>query len=878
MGIECNTTTRRLIGLSLNSTRYADEGWYLNASLFLPFVDLKSLYLSGNAIAGCIQNEGFEKLSSNLSNLEILDLRVNYLNDNIMLSLSELSSLRYLSLANNHLEGSSDRNGFQWLSRLSNLETLDLSGNSLKNNIMLHMNGLSSLKTLSLGGNLLKGKLLHIQELNNLTKLKYLDLSGNKIDSISNQDETHLRLLNLEELDLSYNLFRNNTFSFPKGLSSLKSLKMCWNDLQGSLDIKGLENLTNLKELDVSGNRIESLESYKGFQWLSRLNNLETLYLSGNSLKNNIMLHMKGLSSLKTLSLRGNLLKGNLLHIQGWMLELNNLTKLKYLDLSGNRIESISNQDETHLRLLNLEELDLSYNLFRNNTFFFPNGLSNLKSLTMIKNDLQGLLDIKGLENLANLKELDLSENGIESLESYKDDATKRQQMIHLEELYLDENLLYNSSTVFASLSGFPNLKSLSMRSNQLKGSLDMKDLDAVSNLRELYLTSNQLKDFVIQKGCCDLKKLEVLDLSGNAFEGMLPNYLGNLTSLRELDVSDNHFSGNLTPLSNLTSLEYLSLSRNHLEIPTSFAPFVNLRNLKVFYADENKMVMEPSFHSSLPKFQLRFISLPNCITSPDQLGFELLTFLHYQYDLRFVDLSGNKFSGTPPIWLLENNTKLEFLILRGNAFSGLLSLPSAPNLNASLVDISDNKLQGQIPSHICSTFPHLRGLFLSKNAIEGHIPPCLSGMMDLSTLDLSNNQLSGRLPDELIMKKSLFMLRLSNNNLSGNVIPAVFNTNRLIGIHLDGNNFSGEMEKIDVSIFEFSSSPAEIDLSNNKLYGKLPGWIGNLSSLQSLALSNNRFEGSIPKEFCNLNSYVVGNFCCTLYKSILAKSLVFFR
>ncbi|KAL4271637.1 hypothetical protein GQ457_13G024760 [Hibiscus cannabinus] len=746
MGIECNTTTRRLIGLSLNSTRYADEGWYLNASLFLPFVDLKSLYLSGNAIAGCIQNEGFEKLSSNLSNLEILDLRVNYLNDNIMLSLSELSSLRYLSLANNHLEGSSDRNGFQWLSRLSNLETLDLSGNSLKNNIMLHMNGLSSLKTLSLGGNLLKGKLLHIQELNNLTKLKYLDLSGNKIDSISNQDETHLRLLNLEELDLSYNLFRNNTFSFPKGLSSLKSLKMCWNDLQGSLDIKGLENLTNLKELDVSGNRIESLESYKG------------------------------------------------------------------------------------------------------------------------------------LENLANLKELDLSENGIESLESYKDDATKRQQMIHLEELYLDENLLYNSSTVFASLSGFPNLKSLSMRSNQLKGSLDMKDLDAVSNLRELYLTSNQLKDFVIQKGCCDLKKLEVLDLSGNAFEGMLPNYLGNLTSLRELDVSDNHFSGNLTPLSNLTSLEYLSLSRNHLEIPTSFAPFVNLRNLKVFYADENKMVMEPSFHSSLPKFQLRFISLPNCITSPDQLGFELLTFLHYQYDLRFVDLSGNKFSGTPPIWLLENNTKLEFLILRGNAFSGLLSLPSAPNLNASLVDISDNKLQGQIPSHICSTFPHLRGLFLSKNAIEGHIPPCLSGMMDLSTLDLSNNQLSGRLPDELIMKKSLFMLRLSNNNLSGNVIPAVFNTNRLIGIHLDGNNFSGEMEKIDVSIFEFSSSPAEIDLSNNKLYGKLPGWIGNLSSLQSLALSNNRFEGSIPKEFCNLNSYVVGNFCCTLYKSILAKSLVFFR
>ncbi|KAK8548493.1 hypothetical protein V6N12_061405 [Hibiscus sabdariffa] len=669
MGIECNTTTRRLIGLSLNYSRFSinDEGWYLNVSLFLPFVELKSLCLPGNAIAGCIENEGFEKLSSNLRNLEILDLSENYLNDSIMLSLSELSSLRYLSLANNYLEGSSHRNGFQWLSRLSNLEILDLSGNSLKNNIMLHMKGLTSLKTLSLSSNLLKGKLLHIQ------------------------DGTHLELVNLEELDLNDNLFRNNTFSFLKGLSSLKSLNMQWNDLQGSLDIKGLKNLTNLKELDVSGNRIESLESYK-------------------------------------------------------------------------------------------------------------------------------------------------------------DDATKRQQMIHLEELHLEVNLLNNS--VFASLKGFSNLRYLDISFNQLKGSLLMKDLDAFSSLRELYMNKNQLKDFVVHKGCCDLKKLQVLDLSWNAFEGMLPNYLGNLTSLRELDVSHNQFSGNLTLLANLTSLRFLSLSTNHFQI--SFAPLANLPNLKVLYADENKMVMDPSFHSSLPKFQLKFISLPNCITS-QQLRFELLSFLYYQYDLRYVDLSGNKFIGALPIWLLQNNTKLDFLILRGNAFSGLLSLPSAPNLNVSLVDISDNKLQGQIPSHICSTFPHLRGLFLSKNTIEGDIPPCLSDLKDLVLLDLSNNNLSGSVPEELILKHRREILRLSNHNLSGNVIHAVFNTNRLSSIYLDGNNFSGDMTNVDVSAFDFSSSLWEIDLSNNKLYGKLPGWIGNLSSLSTLALSNNRFEGSIPMEFCNL-------------------------
>ncbi|GMI64332.1 receptor like protein 13 [Hibiscus trionum] len=669
-GIECNTTNRRLVALTLNSTRYGDQGWYLNASLFLPFVELKRLYLQGNAIAGCIQNQGFEKLSSALGSLEVLELSENQLNDSIILSLSELTSLRYLSLAFNRLEGVSRPNDFQQLSRLVNLETLYLSWNSLTNDILFHISGISSLKNLSLRSNLLEGKLFHAQGLNNLTNLKYLDLNSNKIESISNQDGTQLRLTKLEQLDLSGNLFRDNTCSFFEGLPSLKSLDMSSNDLHGSLDIKN--------------------------------------------------------------------------------------------------------------------------------------------------------------------------------------DGTNLQKLTQLEELNLNGNLLNNS--VFASLNGFSNLKSLDISHNQLTGSLDMKDLDAFSSLRELYMSNNQLKDFVTHRGGCDLKKLQVWDLSWNAFEGMLPHCLVNLTSLRELDVSNNQFSGNLTPLANLTSLEYLSLSKNHFQIPVSFTPLVDLPNLKFLYGNENKMVMEPSLHTSAPKFQLKVISVSKCIPS-QKLSFEHLTFLHYQYDLKFVDLSGNNFSGTVPIWLFENNTNLEHLILRGNAFSGPLSLPSTPNLNVSSMDFSDNKLQGHIPFNICSTFPHLSRLFLSKNAMEGHIPSCLSGLKNLSVLDLSNNQLSGRVPEELIMKNTLMILRLSNNNLSGNVVHAILNANGLKNLYLDGNDFSGEMTTTDVSTFEFLTSLVDIDLSNNKLYGKLPGWIGNLSSLERLALSNNSFEGSIPMEFCNLAS-----------------------
>ncbi|TYG78147.1 hypothetical protein ES288_D02G034700v1 [Gossypium darwinii] len=546
--VECNTTTRRLIQLSLNSTRWFDNmrydtdnrnlnAWYLNTSMFLPFEELKSLYLRGNAISGNLENEGFGKLSSTLSNLEILDLRENYLNDSILLSLSELSSLRYLDLSYNRFERSSHPRGFQWLSRLTKLETLNSRGSSLKNSILLQMRNLSSLKTLSLSGNQLGGKLLHIQELNHLANLKYLDLSWNRIESISNKDGTQLRLTNLEELDLSANLFRNNTISFPQGLSSLKSLTLSDNDLQGSLDTKGLSNLTNLKKLDLSGNQIESFQSFK--------------------------------------------------------------------------------------------------------------------------------------------------------------DGGRKLELTHLEELNLDGN--HFNTSVFASLNKLSNLKSLSIRDNGLKGSIDTKDLEAFINLRELDMRYNELKDLVIHQ--------------------------------------DSNVSSSLEEI----YLDYSTLNTNILQSIGVFA-------------------------------SLKILSLSNCgLIGP-----------------------------------LPNQ--------------GPLSLSSALISNVSSIDISENKLQGQIPT------------------------------------DLSNNQLFGKVPEELITKGLLTILRLSNNNFSGNVVHVILSANGVQNLYLDGNNFSGEMTNVDVPTFEFPNSLWEIDLSNNKLHGKLPRWIGNASFLGRLAMSNNSFEGSIPMEFCKLN------------------------
>ncbi|GMI81150.1 hypothetical protein HRI_001784300 [Hibiscus trionum] len=134
--VECNPTTGRVIKLFLPfPTRRNDffrDHWYLNASLFLPFEELKNLSLSGNRIAGCVADQGFERLSSRLNKLEILDLSFNYFNDTILASISELSSLKSLILRGNEIMTLNHNNGIKMLSKLNNLEVLDLSSNFLE--------------------------------------------------------------------------------------------------------------------------------------------------------------------------------------------------------------------------------------------------------------------------------------------------------------------------------------------------------------------------------------------------------------------------------------------------------------------------------------------------------------------------------------------------------------------------------------------------------------------------------------------------------------------------------------------------------------------------------------------------------------------------
>ncbi|XP_010656508.1 receptor-like protein 13 isoform X2 [Vitis vinifera] len=353
--------------------------------------------------------------------------------------------------------------------------------------------------------------------------------------------------------------------------------------------------------------------------------------------------------------------------------------------------------------------------------------------------------------------------------------------------------------------------------------------------------------------GLCKLN-LEALDLSRNGFEGSLPACLNNLTSLRLLDLSENDFSGTIPSslFSNLKSLEYISLSDNHFEGSIHFGSLFNHSRLVVFDLASNNKYLKVETENpiwSFPLFQLKILRLSNCTLNWP--SWVLPSFLPSQYDLRMVDLSHNNITGDIPTWLLDNNTKLEYLSFGSNSLTGVLDLPSnSKHSHMLLLDFSSNCIHGELPPFIGSIFPGLEVLNLSRNALQGNIPSSMGDMEQLVSLDLSNNNLSGQLPEHMMMGCiSLLVLKLSNNSLHG-TLPTKSNLTDLFFLSLDNNNFSGEISRG----FLNSSSLQALDISSNSLWGQIPNWIGDFSVLSTLSLSRNHLDGVVPTSLCKLN------------------------
>ncbi|KAL5562986.1 hypothetical protein UlMin_032733 [Ulmus minor] len=231
-----------------------------------------------------------------------------------------------------------------------------------------------------------------------------------------------------------------------------------------------------------------------------------------------------------------------------------NLTNLTSLYLSSNNLTGIVPARLGQLSTLSI--LDLSQNSLSGS---IPSSFTNLKNLTLLaisSNSLTGSIP-PGIGTLSKLQFLNLSINNLSS--------TIPVQLGDLGSL-VDLDLSFNSlsGSVPADLRGLRNLQRMVFGNNLLGGSLPDNLFPSLTQLQSLVLRDNNFTGG-LPSLLLSMPGLRFLDVSGNNFTGVLPNSGSNASVTNAvLNISQNLFYGNLTPV--LRRYSSVDLTGNYFE------------------------------------------------------------------------------------------------------------------------------------------------------------------------------------------------------------------------------------------------------------------------------------------------------------------------
>ncbi|OEL34055.1 hypothetical protein BAE44_0004927 [Dichanthelium oligosanthes] len=196
---------------------------------------------------------------------------------------------------------------------------------------------------------------------------------------------------------------------------------------------------------------------------------------------------------------------------ESWGRTLQGLTKLRYLDLSGNCLIG-NNMLDSLGKLASLEVIDIDScrmsGSLQSSDFI---NLKNLRELRIGSNQFNGSIPASLFE-LPRLEYLDLSGNLLQHIPI----TSPSNLPLLLREIHLEFNQL--SGSIPASLFGLPRLEYLDLSWNHLQGHMPISSSSNLSpSLKIIKLPRNNLNglfDFFWLRNCTMLKKV---DLSGNA-------------------------------------------------------------------------------------------------------------------------------------------------------------------------------------------------------------------------------------------------------------------------------------------------------------------------------------------------------------------------
>ncbi|TQD84896.1 hypothetical protein C1H46_029509 [Malus baccata] len=224
--------------------------------------------------------------------------------------------------------------------------------------------------------------------------------------------------------------------------------------------------------------------------------------------------------------------------------------------------------------------------------------------------------------------------------------------------------------------------------------------------------------------------------------------------------------------------------------------------------------------------------------------------------NLNFLILAGCSFSGIIPSELGKLG-QLTFLALNTNNFTGTIPASLGNLSNLYWLDLADNQLTGPLPVS-SGTTPGLDQLFkaqhfhLNQNQLSGTIPPRLfSSKMTLIHVLFDGNRFTGTIPSTIFSVQTLDILRLDRNALTGPVSSNISNLKNLSKLNIAHNNLDGPLPDLTgLNALNY------VDLSYNSFDpSEAPGWFSTLPSLTTIVLEDVALQGTVPEKMFSIPS-----------------------
>ncbi|XP_048228327.1 receptor-like protein 56 [Ricinus communis] len=461
--------------------------------------------------------------------------------------------------------------------------------------------------------------------------------------------------------------------------------------------------------------------------------------------------------------------------------------------------------------------------------------------------------------------------------------TTRRVTELHLQNIRFEmlstlENLefldlSYNNfnNSILSSFSGFSSLKSLHIRGNKLKGTLNVEELNYLTSLEELRMEENEIEGFQSLYELEAWSKLEELSLGGNEMDefisstryrgpsslstlyldsintngrsnmlqslGVFPhlktlylrfsNFTGGdifiaglceLKHLKVLDISLNSLSGNLSwCLANLTSLQQLYLSSNYFNGSISLSPLSSLTSIYDLRLSDNMFQITISLNPFVNLSKLTYFDGGNNRIYAETEIENMIP----KFQLKTLHLSGDGYGGTFPKFLYHQH-------------------------DLEIIGLSNIKFRETFPYWLLDNNTNLEELYLANNSLSEPLQLPIRSHMDLSMLDISHNSFHGRIPMQIgAYFPSLAELQMSRSGFHGSIPNSIGNMSSLTYLDLSNNQFSSNIP----NSIENMPSLYVLALTENDVSGSLPSNF-SLSSISEIHLFRNRIQGSLEHAF----------------------------